>query len=163
MMQMAMAMMAKAMGKGQGKSQPWSSPGGKGGQKADQSGCFNCGGKDHIARYCPKPVKETRTCNRCGTPGHLAVNCRKGMPGGVNQVEGGEPEAESLGGAGIIEWGDAMLVEMSGEPKGSIMRESESESEREWNLGPPPLNKFERPKKKSGISSICGDNTILSK
>ena len=34
MMQMAMAMMAKAMGKG--KTQPCNQPGGKGGQKADQ-------------------------------------------------------------------------------------------------------------------------------
>ena len=85
MMQMAMAMMAKAMGKG--KSQPWSQPGGKGGQKADQSGCFNCGGKDHVARFCPNPQKETRTCNLCGTPGHLAKDCRKVKKNGVNQVE----------------------------------------------------------------------------
>ena len=54
------------------------------------------------------------------------------MPGGVNQVEGGEPESESMGGAGIIEWGDANLVEMSEEPESkefgdipeAILRES---------------------------------------
>jgi len=141
MMQMAMAMMAKAMGKG--KSQPWSPPGGKGGPKGDQSGCFNCGGKDHIARYCPKPIKETRTCNRCGTAGHLAINCRKSMPGGVNQVEGGEPESESMGGAGIIEWGDANLVELSEEPESKEFGD---------------LPDIAYPKKKSGIGSICADN-----
>ena len=139
-MQMAMAMMAKAMGKGQGKSQPWSSPGGKGGQKGDQSGCFNCGGKDHIARHCPKPIKETRTCNRCGTPGHLAINCRKVMPEGVNQVEGGEPEAESLGGASIIEWGDAYLVELSEEPEsGRIWRQRIPKLARRSNPYPPTI------------------------
>ena len=81
------------------------------------------------------------------------------MPGGVDQVEGGEPEAESLGGAGIIEWGDAFLVELSEEPESSEPGDIVPILQEEAIPTPPPLSKFERPqKKKSGISSVCGDN-----
>ena len=66
------------------------------------------------------------------------------MPGGVNQVEGGEPEAESLGGAGIIEWGDAFLVELTEEPESSESGDKVPILQEEANPTPPPLNKFER-------------------
>ena len=63
--------------------------------------CGNCGKKGHIARDCRKPIVETRTCNRCGKAGHVKKDCKVR----INSVEEGEPEAESLGEAGIIEWG----------------------------------------------------------
>ena len=91
--------------------QPRNQPGGKGGQKTDQSGCFNCTGKDHIARFCPNPQKETRSCNLCGTPGHLAKDCRKMRKSGKSW------RSRKSWRAGIIEWGDANLAELSEEPE----------------------------------------------
>ena len=40
--------------------------------------CYNCEGRGHISRDCPKERKETRECYKCGTTGHLARDCRNG-------------------------------------------------------------------------------------
>ena len=115
---------AVAKGKGRGKGQKGYQGKGKakGGQSAIQAlisqlkamkaqpppinphadkECGNCGKKGHIAKDCRKPIVETRTCNRCGKKGHISKDCKVR----INSVEEGEPEAESLGEAGIIEWG----------------------------------------------------------
>ena len=56
----------------------------------------------------------------------------------VNQVKDREPESESIGGAGIIEWGDAYLVELSEEPESSEFGDLPDLQE-EQILNPPPF------------------------
>ena len=69
-----------------------------------QGRCYNCSKSGHKAQDCPNPKVESRNCNICGLKRHLARNCRR-VEKGLNMAEDGEPEAESIGEASIIQWG----------------------------------------------------------
>jgi len=74
-----------AAGGGSGGGNPKGQPRGDQGRK-----CVNCGSLDHISSACTKPElpRDKRPCWKCGIPGHLGRDCRKGAANMVDEGGG---------------------------------------------------------------------------
>ena len=81
---------------------------------------------------------ETRNCFKCCKVGHLSHQCRVGNVRGVD-----EPEEETIGQEGLIEWGDTRQVEWENnvedlkclECEGNWTGEWEEIEQECWNIG----------------------------
>jgi len=66
--------------------------------RVNQSRCYKCGIKGHVAKFCKRQMRTTVCCFKCGRRGHFAVSCQEGrntgMAGNANALRMEEETAQ---------------------------------------------------------------------